>query len=91
MALKMDVVFDQAGVTVAEAYVRVEQVQRNRFHVGMDCVARCYKSDPGFPPTMPAFKDLMFSVPYDSAAGDAFAQAYVGAKQLPEFASATSC
>ncbi len=88
MALKMDVTLDQIEVTIPSAYIRVEQILRNRFEQGMECLARCYKEDPGFPPARPAFKDITFSVEYNPDGGDAFAQAYSGAKQLPEFAGA---
>lgn len=91
MALKMKTTLDPLSVVVPAAYIRVEQVLCSRFATTADCLARAYESDPGMPPTKPAFKDIAFRVPFDPAAGDPYAQAYVGAKALPEFAGAVDC
>ncbi len=90
MALQMNITVEQIGVVVP-AYIRVEQVQCNRFEKGIACVARCYNTDPGFPPANPAFKDLHFRVPFDPDGGDPYAQAYLGAKTLPMFDGAVDC
>jgi hypothetical protein len=91
MALKMDVTVGAANIPVKDAYVRIEQVACNRFEDGMECVARCYLADPGFPPDQPAFKDIIFRAPFDRTAGDPYAQGYTGAKALPQFEGATDC
>lgn len=90
MALKMDVTADPLNIVVT-AYVRIEQVLHNRFEEEMECVARCYQSDPGFPPAQPAFKDIVFRVPFNPSGPDPYAQGYVGAKTLEQFAGAVDC
>lgn len=89
MALKMDTSLGQ--LVVKDAYVRVEQITHNRFEGDLVCLARCYQNDPGFPPAEPAFRDITFSTPFDSAAGDPYAQAYAGAKALEQFQGAIDC
>jgi hypothetical protein len=91
MALSMNTSIDAVNVTIQNAYVRIEQVQCNRFETGIGAVARCYQSNPGFPPNIPAFKEISFSVPLDLNGGNPFKQAYIGAKALPMFAGATDC
>ena len=90
MALTVNITADPLSIVVS-AYVRIEQLSHNRFEGDMECVARCYQSQPGFPPTMPAFKDLTFRAPLNPDGGNPYAQAYVGAKVLPEFAGAIDC
>lgn len=89
MAIQVDVAL--GPLTVVGAYVRIEQFTCNRFEEGMTCLARCYQSDPGFPPADTAFRDVTFNVPFDQTQGDPYAQAYVGAKALPEFSGAIDC
>lgn len=91
MALKMNLTAAPLDIVVPNAYVRIEQVLHNRFEDGMECVARCYQSDPGFPPEQPAFKDIVFRVPFDRTGADPYAQGYQGAKDLPEFSGAIDC
>jgi hypothetical protein len=91
MALSLNTSIDTVDVTVPNAYVRIEQVQCNRFETGMGVVARFYQSNPGFPPNIPAFKEVSFRVPLDLNGGNPYKQAYIGAKALPMFAGAADC
>lgn len=91
MAFSMSITIDAVNVPIPNAYVRIEQVQCNRFEDGISAVARCYQSNPGFPPNMPAFKELAFRVPLDENGGNPYKQAYVGAKALSIFAGAIDC
>jgi hypothetical protein len=92
MAFTLDVTTPAPlNIIVKNAYVRIEQVRHNRFEGDMECVARCYQSEPGFPPNQAAFQDIVFRVPFDMKGADPYAQGYAGAKALPEFAGATDC
>lgn len=82
----------QFGVSIPAAYVRVEQVRSNIFEDQMECVARYYVSNPGPISTgIPAFRETTYRAPYLPEGGDAYAQAYEGAKLLPEFNGASDC
>jgi hypothetical protein len=92
MALQMNVTTSAPlNFVVKDAYVRIEQVRHNRFEDGMECVARCYQSNPGFPPNQPAFRDIVFRAPFDLNGADPYTQGYTGAKALEEFACAVDC
>jgi hypothetical protein len=92
MALKMNVTTAAPlNFVVKDAYVRIEEVRHNRFEGDMECVARCYQSDPGFPPDQPAFQDIVFRAPLDLNGADPYAQGYAGAKALEQFEGATDC
>lgn len=91
MALKMDTTLPSLTLSVKGAYIRIEQANCSRLGNVVECVARAYESDPGMPPTKQAFRDFCFSATYDLTKGDPFAQGYLGAKTLPEFAGALDC
>jgi hypothetical protein len=91
MALHLSTSIDSINVIVPDAYVRIEQVHCNRFETGIAVLARFYQSNPGFPPNIPAFKEVSFRVPLDPNGENPYRQAYLGAKTLPMFAGATDC
>jgi hypothetical protein len=91
MALQLDISAAPLDLIVKDAYIRIEQVQHSRFSDGLECIARYYQADPGFPPAMPAFQEMTFRVPYSLTAGDPYTQGYIGAKALDAFAGAKDC
>lgn len=91
MAFQMDLTAEPLNLVVKNAYVRIEQVQHNRFDGVLRCLARAYQADPGFPPNQPAFKDIAFSVPYDLQGAGPYEQGYAGAKALEQFKGAVDC
>lgn len=83
---------EQFGIQIPAAYIRVEQVRHNIFDGPMECVARYYASDPGpIEDGAPAFRETVFKAEYLPDGGDIYAQAYAGAKKLPEFFGYIDC
>lgn len=80
---------EQFGIQIPSSYVRIEQVRHNIFDGPMECVARYYASNPGpIEGGIPAFRETIFSAVYSPTGGEIYAQAYAGAKALPEFSGA---
>ena len=84
MALKKTVVTAH-GLTVADAYHRVESVQLPSKNE-MQFVVRSYADQ-----SKPFFAEKSFGCAYDLIGANPIAQAYNHLKTLPEFAGATDC
>ncbi len=90
--MALSVKTEQFGVSIPTAYVRVEQVRANIFEQGIECIARYYIGNPGpISEGMPAFRETIYRASYFPDGGDVYAQAYLGAKSLPEFSGALDC
>lgn len=84
MALKKDI-DSQFGITISDAYIRVENISFDTSKA-MVFFVRTYAKQ-----NFPSLFDQQMVLPYDMEGANPYVQAYEHLKTLPEFSDAVDC
>lgn len=82
MALQGNFVYN--GVTIPNAYIKVELINMNKSNINVTVV---WRASAGSTP----LQNQNFGFPYNISGNNPIAQAYIALKALPEFSSTADC